>query len=96
MPNSATGGGTSINLAIVPLEKKLYVQLDYVIYQYYYSNFLVAGLTFPATQKWFNFNSNCDDNQNTYYYIAKNIGIVRREQLDSNRTWNLIRYNIIQ
>ncbi|MDF2453926.1 MAG: hypothetical protein K0S26_3430 [Bacteroidota bacterium] len=37
-----------------------------------------------------------DNKQDTYYYIAKNIGIVRREQLDSNRTWNLIRYNIVQ
>lgn len=29
-------------------------------------------------------------------YIVKNIGVVKRIDLDSNRTWNLIRYNIVQ
>lgn len=96
MPNSFSNGGTNINMAIVPIGKTLYVQLDYVNYQSYYDLFSVKTHVFAATQKWFNFNSNCDDDQNTNYYIAKNIGIVRREQLDSNRTWNLIRYNIIQ
>jgi hypothetical protein len=96
MPNSGTSGGTTINLAIVPVGKILYVQLDHVLYETFYSNFNVKNINFLFTQKWYNFNSNCDDDQNTYYYIAKNVGIIRREQLDSNRTWNLIRYNIIQ
>lgn len=95
-PISSSGGGTNINIAIVPTGKTLYVQLDYVTYQYYYSVFSVKSQMFSATQKWTNYGSNCDDDQNTNYYIAKNIGIVRREQLDSNRTWNLIRYNIVQ
>ena len=32
----------------------------------------------------------------TYQYIAPNIGLVRKEVIDSNQVWNLIRYNIVQ
>ncbi len=96
MPGSGTNSGLTIHLAKVNLQTTLYVSLDHVIYQNYYNVFSVKTQTFTSTQKWYNYNSNCDDNQNTNYYITKNIGIVRREQLDSNRTWNLIRYNIIQ
>lgn len=96
MPNSGTAGGTTINLAIVPVGKSLGIMLDYVTYQKYYNSFSVNTISFFSTQKWYNFNSNCDDDQNTNYYIAKNIGIIRREQLDSNRVWNLIRYYIHQ
>jgi hypothetical protein len=95
-PNSGASGGTTINTAAVSAGTTLYVQLDYVIYKNYYSSFSLYNQSFLSTQKWFNSNSNCDEDQDTYYYISKNIGIVRREQVDSNRTWNLIRYNIIQ
>lgn len=96
MSGSGNGGGTTINTAIVTVGKSLGVFLDYVTYEKYYDLFVVKSKGFPATQKWYNYNSNCDDDQNAYYFIAKNVGIIRREQLDSNRTWNLIRYNIVQ
>jgi len=32
----------------------------------------------------------------TFFYIGKNIGIVRKEIVDSNKVWNLIRYKIVQ
>jgi len=96
MPGSGSISGLTIHLAAIDLEKTLYVSLDHVIYKSYYNSFSINAQTFLATQKWYNYDSNCDDNQNTNYYIAKNIGIVRREQLDSNRTWSLIRYNIVQ
>ena len=35
-------------------------------------------------------------NYHTKNYLVKNIGVVKRIDLDSNRTWNLIRYSIIQ
>ncbi len=70
--------------------------MDQLTYIKYYNLFILNSKNFSATQKWFNYGSDCDDGQNTTYYIAKNIGIVRREQLDSNRTWNLIRYNVVQ
>lgn len=96
MPGSGFLAGTTINTAITYPGKTLYVGLDYVIYQRYYNSFVVKNKNFSNTQKWFNYKSNCDDDQNTNYYIAKGIGIVRREQTDSNRTWNLVRYNIVQ
>ena len=96
MAGSGNNYGQTYITANIEVGKQLYIYLDSVIYQNYYNIFLVKSQSFSATQKWSNFGSDCDDNQNTNYYIAKNIGIVRREQLDSNRTWNLIRYNIIQ
>lgn len=33
---------------------------------------------------------------NINYYLAKDLGIFRRIELDSNRVWNLIRYKIIK
>ena len=96
MPGSGYISVLTIHLAAIDVGKTLYVSLDHVIYKNYFNSFSINSQTFSLTQKWYNYDSNCDDNQNTNYYIAKNIGIVRREQLDSNRTWNLIRYNIIQ
>lgn len=43
-------------------------------------------------------NTNCGAmviKSNTDYLISKNIGIIKRVELDSNRVWNLIRYKII-
>jgi hypothetical protein len=37
-----------------------------------------------------------EGNNRTNTYIAKNMGVVRRELLDSNKVWNLKRYNIVQ
>lgn len=37
-----------------------------------------------------------ENNQETNYFISKNIGIVKRVLIDSVHVWNLIRYNIIQ
>lgn len=96
MPGSGNKNGKTINIAIISLGNSLGVSSDYVTYQNYYNVFSVKSQNFSATQKWTNYGSNCDDDQNTNYYITKNIGIVRREQIDSNRTWNLIRYHIIQ
>ncbi len=93
---SGSNYGTAIFTSDVEVGKKFYSYLDYIEFQQLYSNFTVKTHTFGATQKWYNGKSILDDKQNTYYYISKNIGIVRREQLDSNHIWNLIRYNIVQ
>ena len=45
----------------------------------------------------FNDNKNITENDNqTNLFFARNIGIIRKELLDSNETWNLIRFNIVQ
>jgi hypothetical protein len=96
MPGSGNKNGETIHLAIVPIGQQLTSYPDYVYYKAFYSNITFNSKSFVNIQKWLNNKSMVDDKQNTNYYIAKNIGVVRREQLDSNRTWNLIRYNIIQ
>ena len=96
MPSSGNKNGETIHTAIISIGKQLTSYPDYVYYKNHYSSFQVKGVFFNQVQKWLNKQSMIDNKQDTYYYIAKNIGIVRREQVDSNRTWNLIRYHIIQ
>jgi hypothetical protein len=38
----------------------------------------------------------CEGNNRSNVYISKNMGIVRKELLDSNKVWNLKRYHIVQ
>jgi len=92
MPGSGTNYGQTIHLGVAEIGKEFYVYPDKVVYEKNYPSYKLFGFT----QKWVNKHSIIDYEQDTYYYITKNIGIVRREQLDSNRTWNLIRYNIVQ
>ena len=33
---------------------------------------------------------------NTNYLVSKNIGIIRKVELDSNRIWNLLRFNLVK
>jgi hypothetical protein len=96
MPGSGSNFGKTIHLATIPVGNQLTVYPDYVYYKSFYPSFLANDNLFYNVQKWLNAHSIVDNEQNTNYYIAKNTGIIRREQLDSNRTWNLIRYNIIQ
>jgi hypothetical protein len=37
-----------------------------------------------------------NNKQKTNYYIAKNVGIIQEELIDSSNVWKLIRYNIVQ
>jgi hypothetical protein len=37
-----------------------------------------------------------EGNNRTNVYVAKNMGVIRKELLDSNKVWNLKRYNIVQ
>jgi hypothetical protein len=32
----------------------------------------------------------------TYFYTARNLGIIRKEFPDNNEVWNLIRFKIVQ
>jgi hypothetical protein len=34
--------------------------------------------------------------QQTNYYIAKNVGIIQEELIDSSNVWTLVRYNVVQ
>ena len=37
-----------------------------------------------------------ENDQSTNHYYAKNIGLVKKELIDSNQAWNLIRYHIVK
>ena len=37
-----------------------------------------------------------ENSQPTIHYYAKDLGLIKKELLDSNQVWNLIRYNIIK
>lgn len=37
-----------------------------------------------------------ENNQATNHYYKKNIGLVRKELMDSNQVWNLVNYHIVQ
>lgn len=96
MFGSGNNAGQTIHMAVANLGKEFFIYPDKVVYEKYYSSYAALNQSFSNVQKWFNKKCIIDYEQDTYYYIAKNVGIVRREQLDSNRVWNLIRYNIVQ
>lgn len=91
--NSGSNTGSDILIGLINIGTSFGNNIKY---DYFYNTFNVKILVFPNTQKWINPTNYYDDNQKTNYFIAKNIGIVRREQLDSGKTWNLIRYHIVQ
>ena len=90
MPGNGTNYGQTIHLGIAEIGKN-FIYPDKVVYEKNYLNYK----SFGVTQKWFNKQCIIDYEQNTNYYISK-ILVFREKQLDSNRTWNLIRYNIVQ
>lgn len=96
MPGSGSNFGKTVHIAIKSVGNQVSAYPDYVYYKFFYNDIVIHDSLFTNVQKWLNMHSIIDYEQNTFYYIAKNIGIVRREQLDSNRVWNLIRYNIVQ
>lgn len=96
MPGSGNKNGQTIHIATILPGQHLTSYPDYIYYTFFYNNYIVFGNLVSSVQKWLNKKSMIDDKQDTYYYLAKNVGIIRREQLDSNKTWNLVRYHINQ
>ena len=37
-----------------------------------------------------------EHSQSTIHFYADGVGLIRKELLDSNQVWNLIRYNIVK
>lgn len=60
-----------------------------------YSSFLLEGNIYNKVVKFYDDKNASEYESPTNFYIAKNIGIIRKEILDSMKIWNLIRYNII-
>lgn len=51
---------------------------------------------FDKVQKFYTNKNRIENDNNTNYYISPHFGIVRKELLDSNQVWNLVRCHIIQ
>ncbi|MBS1636221.1 MAG: hypothetical protein JST26_09915 [Bacteroidetes bacterium] len=95
-PSSQSNTGETILTSDIQKGKTLYTRQGATNYETFYSNFLLAGYSYIDVEKWKNDKCVIDDGQNTIYYIARNIGIIKREQADSNHVWKLVRYHIVQ
>jgi hypothetical protein len=74
----------------------LYTSSGIVYFKEKWPTFNVLGNNFSNTVKFFDSKNPSEFNSPTNFYIAKNIGIVRSEKLDSNKVWNIVRYHINQ
>ena len=54
----------------------------------------LGGYTFGRTIKMFEQNTFTEGKQPTNRYFSENVGLVRKELLDSNQVWNLVDYHI--
>jgi hypothetical protein len=60
----------------------------------YYDSFTLGDLTFNRTVKIHEGHTFIENNNPTYHYFAKGVGLIRKELLDSNEVWNLVNYHI--
>lgn len=61
-----------------------------------FTNFPLNNNVFHGVMK-FNDNKNSlEGNSSTNFFVASHYGIIRKEILDSNQIWNLLRCNIVQ
>jgi hypothetical protein len=58
------------------------------------SNYTLDNLSFNQTVKMFEDHTFIESNNPTNHYFARNVGLVRKELLDSNQVWNLVSYHI--
>lgn len=61
-----------------------------------YTSININGITYGNSVIVHNTENIAENRSPSNYYITKNIGLTRREIIDSLWVWNLIRYNIIQ
>ncbi|MBN8695458.1 MAG: hypothetical protein J0L87_02915 [Bacteroidetes bacterium] len=74
----------------------LYTGTGVTYFKRYYDSINIGANMFYSTSKFFDTNNETEFHSPTNFYIAKNIGIIRKERADSSIVWNLIRYHIIQ
>ncbi len=68
-----------------------------VYYKGSYDTIRIEGIVYKNIAKFFDNHNASEKNESpTNFWVAKNIGIIRKEILDSNKIWNLIRYNVKQ
>lgn len=58
------------------------------------NNYDLGDLSFLETVKLTELNTYQEGKQPTNHYFSKNVGLIRKELLDSNQVWNLVNYYI--
>ncbi len=58
------------------------------------NSFLIDSLLFTRTIKLYEDNTVMEGLQPTNHYFSENVGLVKKELLDSNQVWNLVDYHI--
>ena len=59
-------------------------------------SFIVQGTTFYDIVSVKQDCEHAEGKQPTKFYYSKNVGIIRKELIDSNQVWNLVNYSVIQ
>lgn len=59
-----------------------------------YLEYFLSGLSFTRTFQIHEDNNRHEDYQETNHYFSENVGLVRKELLDSTKVWNLVDYYI--
>jgi hypothetical protein len=67
---------------------------NYIIVNQIDNSFVNEGFIFDRTIKMNELNTQMEDFQETNHYFSENVGLVRKELLDSNKVWNLVNYCI--
>ncbi len=67
---------------------------NYIMVTDIFKNYALNNFTFGKTVKVFEKCQVSENNQSTNIYYSKNIGIIRKELLDSSQVWNLVNYHV--
>lgn len=62
----------------------------------FYENIILNNVPYNSVAKFYDSKNITENNSPSYGFIAKNIGIVRKEIIESHQVWNLSRYHIVQ
>ena len=72
-----------------------YTVYDVTTVSNYYSGITIGSHLFPEVVKIHETRNVTEEQQVTNFYFSKNIGIVRKELVDSSKVWNIERYFIV-
>ncbi len=84
------------NKFVSDLAMTLYTGTGTTYFKTFYDSITFTTNRFYLVSKFFDTNNETEYHSPTNFYIAKNIGIIRKEKSDSSIVWNLIRYHITQ
>jgi hypothetical protein len=72
----------------------VYYENNKIIVKDIWDTYTLNNLNFDKTVKIHELNSYEEGQQPTNHYYSKNVGLIRKELLDSNQVWNLVSYHI--